>query len=82
MTAPLRIEGARTGIFISTCNRPAYTRRSLESLLSHLPDEDVRVFIVDDASTDFGGAALDALTRLRVVRPGTRVFKNARATPG
>jgi GT2 family glycosyltransferase len=78
VTPPSPIDRARTGIFISTCNRPAYTWRSLESLRHRLPGAGPAIFIVDDASTDFGQAALDALARLRAAHPRTRVFKNAR----
>jgi hypothetical protein len=78
VTAPLGITRARTGIFISTHNRAAYTARSLESLLDHLPGAGPGVFLVDDASTNFGSGALGALARLRLAHPRTRVFTNSR----
>jgi len=78
MTPPGEIDAGRTGVFISTYNRGRYTRLSLASLERHRPDPATRIFVVDDASGDFGVAAFGALEGLRATHPSVRVFKNPR----
>lgn len=62
----------RTGLIITTYNRPRYLERCLNSLVNEV--KGIRVYIIDDASTDTQVSALildfagRAMTQVRVLR--------------